>query len=411
MEASSMQGKLQLEPDGSVRVRELEPVLSSMSTALGGSEPERFTEIELVADAGQLLETAVEVMATAALDDEEEDVLYLVDFEHVRAKDATVQLAHPFYTLSKQVLSASEIHYEHNGDTITIEAGKHGLPTIYDKDIIIYVLSQVMRMRRERGTTPRRLRIRVLHLLEFTGRGSGGKSYGLLRQAMRRLTGVTIRTNIETGGERIDDDFHLLDSVRTVRAHNDPDGRMAYMEIELGRWLWNALRHDEVLTLSRDYLTLSRPLDRRIYEIARKHCGRQREWSIGLEALLKKTGSQGTKAKLKTRLAELERSGGLPDYDVTLDVLYEGKRPGSCTVRFTNRQSPSGTPLVQRALLPETVESVAAELGIANDEVYTMEAEFREHLSNTKASVMNLDAQFVLYATKRHRRRPVGASA
>ena len=335
---------------------------------------ERFVEVEVGMHeaAGPALATGPDMDIGEAGPD---DVLYTVDFDNVRAKDATMQLAHPFYTLSKKVLATREITYEHNGDTIEIEAGKHGLPTIYDKDVVIYVLSQAMRMRRESAVTPRRLRIRMLHLLRFTGRGTGGEHYAAVRQALRRLTGVTIRTNIATGGHRIDDDFHLLDSVRTVRAHDDPDGRMAYIEIELGRWLFNAIDNDEVLTLSREYLALSRPMDRRLYEIARKHCGHQSEWTISLELLMKKTGSQGQKAKLKRRLLELQESGGLPEYDVAVRARADGPRADACSVRFVKR-SPHRTRHKRAALLPETVETVAAALSIRTDEVYTMEAEF-----------------------------------
>jgi hypothetical protein len=42
------------------------------------------------------------------------------------------------------------------------------------------------------------------------------------------------------------------------------------------------------LTLNRDYFRLRKPIERRIYEIARKHCGRKKEWSIGLALLHKK---------------------------------------------------------------------------------------------------------------------------
>jgi plasmid replication initiation protein len=46
-----------------------------------------------------------------------------------------------------------------------------------------------------------------------------------------------------------------------------------------------------VLTLSRDYFRLRKPLERRIYELARKHCGRQRNGVSSVDTLLKKSGS------------------------------------------------------------------------------------------------------------------------
>jgi hypothetical protein len=71
------------------------------------------------------------------------------------------------------------------------------------------------------------------------------------------------------------------------------DGRLLWYEVEISDWVFNAIRANEVLTLNRDYFRLRKPIERRIYEIARKHCGRKKEWSIGLALLHKKSGSQG----------------------------------------------------------------------------------------------------------------------
>ena len=46
-----------------------------------------------------------------------------------------------------------------------------------------------------------------------------------------------------------------------------------------------------VLTLSRDYFRLRKPLERRVYELARKHCGRQPDWHISIPVLAHKSGS------------------------------------------------------------------------------------------------------------------------
>ena len=47
----------------------------------------------------------------------------------------------------------------------------------------------------------------------------------------------------------------------------------------------------EILTLHPDYFRLRRALDRRLYELVRKHCGRQADWSISIEKLYNKCGS------------------------------------------------------------------------------------------------------------------------
>jgi hypothetical protein len=67
--------------------------------------------------------------------------------------------------------------------------------------------------------------------------------------------------------------------------------RLRYLEIELSPWLFRAIEACEVLPISRSYFRLRRPLDRRIYELARKHCGQQNHWRVSIEVLQKKSGS------------------------------------------------------------------------------------------------------------------------
>lgn len=69
-----------------------------------------------------------------------------------------------------------------------------------------------------------------------------------------------------------------------------------------------------VLTLSRDYFRMRKPLQRRIYELARKHCGRQVEWSVSVATLAKKTGSASPLRVFRAMLREMIRVNRLPDY-------------------------------------------------------------------------------------------------
>jgi plasmid replication initiation protein len=66
---------------------------------------------------------------------------------------------------------------------------------------------------------------------------------------------------------------------------------MVAIELRLSDWLYNAILGREVLTLNRHYFRLSGGLERRLYELARKHCGHQVKWTIGVDLLHKKTGS------------------------------------------------------------------------------------------------------------------------
>jgi hypothetical protein len=91
---------------------------------------------------------------------------------------------------------------------------------------------------------------------------------------------------------------------------------LIHCEIKLSDWVFNAIRHNEVLTLHRDYFRLRKPLERRVYELARKHCGQQPSWKVSLEVLLKKSGSQSPEKVFRQMIKTLAASNHLPDYRV-----------------------------------------------------------------------------------------------
>src|SRR3546814_2025736 len=79
----------------------------------------------------------------------------------------------------------------------------------------------------------------------------------------------------------------------------------------------------------RDYFRLRKPLERRIYELARKHCGAQEKWSISVETLQKKTGASSHLRVFRSMLRDLVAHDHLPDYAVEMN---------GDTVTFRNRE-------------------------------------------------------------------------
>jgi len=74
-----------------------------------------------------------------------------------------------------------------------------------------------------------------------------------------------------------------------------------------------------VLPISRNYFRLRRPLDRRIYELARKHCGHQSHWRVSFDVLQKKSGSTSPDKKFAFYIRHLAASNHLPDYTMTIE--------------------------------------------------------------------------------------------
>jgi len=222
-------------------------------------------------------------------------------------------------------------HYEHNGNTVTIKPGADGLANIWDKDILIYVISQLVEGLNEGREIHRTVRITAYDLLVSTNRHTGGGDYEQLASAFGRLSGTRIETNIATNGERIRYGFGLLDEWRIIDK-SPASGRMVAVEFTLSKWLYNAVIAREVLTLSRDYFRLGGGLERRLYELARKHCGQQARWTISMELLQKKSGSSDLLKRFRAAVKRLVVADSLPDYRMHYDpesdnVTFYTKNP------------------------------------------------------------------------------------
>jgi plasmid replication initiation protein len=243
--------------------------------------------------------------------------LFICDVSDAVLKDVMQQMEHPFYSLSKKPETTVK-RYRNGENWLEITPSVKGLATIYDKDILIYCISQIMSKLKLGEQVSPRVRINSRELLIFANRGTSGREYLSLIDALDRLEGTRIRTNIVSGDEEQVDGFGLIDASAIRRKHG-LDGRLLWCEVKLSDWVFNAIQKQEVLTLHRDYFRLRKPIERRVYEIARKHCGQQKSWRISLVKLLLKTGSRSPEKRFRQMVRELVKHDHLPDYHVGLD--------------------------------------------------------------------------------------------
>ena len=256
---------------------------------------------------------------------------FVADILDVVPKDDLGSMEHPLFSLSKRPDTATRL-YEHNGNSIKITPSADGLATIWDKDVLIYCISQLIEGI-NRGREPNRtLQIRAHDLLIATNRHTGGSDYDRLHKAFERLRGTTITTDIKTNGERIRSGFGMIDEWNIIEKSPN-DERMIAVTVTLSRWLYQAVLGKEVLSIDRDYFRLRGGLERRLYEIARKHCGNQARWSIRLELLHKKTGALSPLRPFKHEVRKIITSNHLPGYRLTFDdeknQIYFYNRDGS----------------------------------------------------------------------------------
>jgi plasmid replication initiation protein len=255
--------------------------------------------------------------------------LFVCDVADAVLKDDMASMEHPVFTLSTKP-DLKPRRYEHGGKWLEVTPSVKGMATIYDKDILIYAISQLMAAKKQGKKISKTIRISARDFLIFSNRLTGGREYNLLVDALTRLRGTTLSTNVATGGEAPTKIFGLVDEATVHR--NPENGRVTGLEIKLSDWLYNAVGANEVLTLHPDYFRLRKPLERRIYEIARKHCGVQLEWRISLSLLKKKCGSNSPLKHFRYLMKGLVQHDHFPDYTVSYDA--EGDM-----VRFSNRRA------------------------------------------------------------------------
>ena len=312
------------------------------------------------------------------------DDFFVCDFFGVAPKHDLASMEHPLFSLSTRP-DRRILNYRHNGVEITVTPSVRGRATIFDADILIFCISQLMAALNAGRDVARTLTLTAHDLLLATGRETSGDSYRRLRDAFERLAGTRITTNIVTGEEEVTTGFGLIERWEIVRKTRG--GRMVSVQVTLSDWLYQAVLKRSVLTLNRDYFSLRKPLERRLYELARKHCGKQPAWRVSVEVLLKKSGSTSPRRVFRAMLREIIAKGSLPDYRLEEEpgdmILVTPLNP---VIEAEGLHLRPGTLEEARALAPGA-------------DVYALEAEWRAFASRRPPRAP--DAAFLGWLKKR----------
>jgi len=241
-----------------------------------------------------------------------------------------------------------------------------------------------------------RVRLTALDMLVSTNRATGGIEYKRLEDGLNRLAGTRILTNIKTNDLIITKNFSLIDEWEAVR-RNGFDGRLMALEIKLSDWFYNSLMANELLGINRDYFRLRKPLERRLYEIGRKHCGNQLEFTIGLDKLKKKTGSRSPDKKFKFLLKKIietnRKDKHFPDYTLALNdnvLVFKNRR------KKKQADTPPTPPLAAWAI--ERAKEAAPRY-----DIYGLEREWRDWIKDKPAPEKGYEAAFIGFCKQKER--------
>ena len=231
-------------------------------------------------------------------------------------KDDIASMEHPVFSLSKKP-DHRMLVYEKNGNTIMIKPSYTGLATIFDKDILLYLASSLVNAKNNGLPISKTVRFSTYDYIVSTNKSLGGMQYKQFQEGLERLSGTRIQTNIKTNDQEITEEFGLIDKWKTVK--DDAKGKTLAVEVVLSDWFYNSIIGNAVLSIDRDYFRLRKPIERRLYELARKHCGNQSVWRIKLDNLQDKLGVLSPLRKLRFTMKEIAESNHLPDYNIKFE--------------------------------------------------------------------------------------------
>jgi plasmid replication initiation protein len=254
--------------------------------------------------------------------------LFIATGRAAAPKDELATMEHPVYAIEdgdQRIMT-----YEHNGVTLEVTPSVKGRATIHDKDIVLTCVSKVVDAVNRGEPVSRTVSIKAHDVLTFTNRSTSGRGYELLEHALERLAGTRIKTSIATGkpARRRTKGFGLIDAWETIT--RGPNNRLEELRITLSEFTFDAAMALEVLSIDQDYFKLRKATEKRLYELARKHCGDQGRWKVGLELLQKKVGSRQPLFKFRAAVRSIGEEGSLPGYHLVFlhtddSVVFYGR--------------------------------------------------------------------------------------
>jgi plasmid replication initiation protein len=237
------------------------------------------------------------------------------------AKNERTLMAYNFFGLTREH-QVELPRYDDGRFSIEVKGTSDGIASIWDKEVLIY-LESLLQDRINRGEPPSPLfQFTANDLFRITGTQAAGTAYESLEGALKRLKGTVVTTNL------LDDDgdggeiggFSWIDDYK-IKWRNNRKGEksMQGVTVILGRRLYNAiLKNKRMLTYDPAYFKL-KPLEKRLYEIARAHVGEQPGFKMNIEKLRLRVGTNRDLRRFKSELVAIsKRRSQLPGYALSL---------------------------------------------------------------------------------------------
>lgn len=251
----------------------------------------------------------------------EQGDLFLTHLSDLLLRDQRDMMERPFFSLAKKK-RIKPIDYRSPDGSVWVHVSasqEYGMATIYDADILIYLGSYLMELKR-RGVNdiPQTLNVKPYDLLKTIRRGVAGRDYELLMKAFDRLQSTTVKTNIRATTRR-EATFSWLDSYEQITCSRT--GRPLGLQVTVAKWFYDAVLADgAALAIDPEYFQITGGRERWLYRTARKHAGRQPNgFAIALPTLFDKSGAEGLYPKFKFEILKIAKANSLPSFHLEIE--------------------------------------------------------------------------------------------
>ena len=249
--------------------------------------------------------------------------LFVADAFDVKAKHVVDLMSRNLFSLAKRK-RIEPIHHQSEDSFVRVTGDpEHGLATMHDQDILIFLISQLVHARNRGDSIGRRVWFSGYEFWRFTQkRKASGTGYSELWSAMERLHRTHIETDIRIGKRRRNHQFTWLSEIE----QRSDGARHIGFEVHLPEFLYEAVSQDRplVVTLDSRYFSLTSPLERWLYLFARKSAGKQQTgWTETIESLWQKSASTASKAEFAKAVRRIIRNkeSSLFEYDIQPALL------------------------------------------------------------------------------------------
>ena len=140
---------------------------------------------------------------------------FILDVSDAAPKDDMASMEHPVFSLSVKP-DMRELEYSHDGKRIVVVPSGKGLATIMDKDILLYCISKLVHELNAGGEISQWVELSAHEVMVATNWRTNQESYQRFEDALDRLRGTTIKTNIKTGDHTQIRGFGLIDEYEFV---------------------------------------------------------------------------------------------------------------------------------------------------------------------------------------------------